>query len=126
MWSDLNLYSESPDSDLKLCDDGDPLRLNLDNAFFQRVSSQLLLYRLTATFGMPPPVKFDDCKSCWHIDLRHKDGCSKVVFRDGKGAASVSFWGTTEASSDAVKLVNFLVGMNCLHPYYGTLAGTAA
>lgn len=131
-WGTVNLISDSPHSDLRLCfyhPDGSTLLSRLqkrDNGWAHRVSSQLLLYRLTVTFGMPPPKEGDAYKSCWEVDLRHCDGASVLNLRDYKGRASTSFYGTTEASADAVKLLNFLVGESCWHPYDGTMAGTAA
>ena len=132
-WERLDLCSESPDSDLRLCvhqpDRFNPwahLQEHLDHGFSHRVSSQLLLYRLTVTFGMPPPKPLDGYKSCWEVDLQHCDGASVLSFYDYKGGASTQFYGTTEASADALKLLNYLVGMKCRHTYDGTLAGTMA
>jgi hypothetical protein len=128
-WDHSNLVSESPDSDLTLhyclttqcaC-----WRMPRQN-FSHRVSSQLVLYRLTVTFGMPPPKKGDGYKSCWEVDLQHCDGVSVLSFEDYKGAAEPRFHGTAEASVDALKLLNFLVGMNCPHTYDGIVAGTRA
>ena len=75
---------------------------------------------------MPPPRESDGHECCWTTILRHRDGISNLEFYDYKGAAQARFDGTTEASSAAVKLVNLLAGMDCLHPYDGTLAGTMA
>ncbi|KAL9117936.1 MAG: hypothetical protein Q9187_005523 [Circinaria calcarea] len=96
------------------------------NSFWFRISSQLLLYRLTVTFGMPPPKETDGYKSCWEIELVHCDGASVLEFGEHKGAASARFRGTTDASDDALKLLNFLVGINCPHTYDGIVAGTIA
>jgi hypothetical protein len=131
-WDRLNLIADSPDSNLRLNSHHSiawdlhscPQKLNY--GFSYRVSSQLLLYRLTVTFGMPPPKKGDGYKSCWEVDLRHCDGASVLSFWDYKGAASVGFEGTTEASADALKLVNFLIGESCRHTYDGIVAGTIA
>ncbi len=132
-WDQYNLFSESPDSDLRLCfhDEWDSstrclCRQKGYHSFSTRVSSQLLLYRLTVTFGMPPSREDDGYKSCWVVDLRNLDGISVLSFQDYKGAADVRFYGTTEASVDALKLLNFLVGMECPHTYDGILAGTRA
>jgi hypothetical protein len=75
---------------------------------------------------MPPPKEGDGYKSCWAVDLQHCDGASVLSFRDYKGAAAARFYGSTEASADALKLLNFLVGENCRHTYDGIVAGTAA
>ena len=90
------------------------------------MSSQLVLYRLTVTFGMPPPKEGDGYKSCWEVDLQHCDGVSVLRLEDYKGAAEPRFRGTAGASVDALKLLNFLVGMNCPHTYDGIVAGTRA
>lgn len=131
-WGRINLFSESPDSDLRLCfhrSNGSTrcsCLQNLENNFSHRVSSQLLLYRLTVTFGMPPPKEGDGYKSCWAVDLQHCDGASVLSFMDYKGGATTSFYGTTKASADALKLLNFLVGEGCRHTYDGIAAGTTA
>jgi hypothetical protein len=133
-WGPINLVSESPDSDLRLCfhrftgSTRCPclLKLNPDKHFSHRVSSQLLLYRLTVTFGMPPPKGGDGYKSCWAVDLQHCDGASVLSFKDYKGAAVVRFYGTTKASAEALKLLNFLVGESCRHTYDGIAAGAIA
>jgi hypothetical protein len=131
-WNRMDLISDSPDSDLRLSfHHSDDLTLHsslqkLNNGFLKRVSSQLLLYRLTVTFGMPPPKELDGYKSCWEVDLQHCDGASVLSFWDYKGAASVGFDGTTEASADALKLLNFLIGEGCRHTYDRIVAGTIA
>lgn len=75
---------------------------------------------------MPPPKEDDGYKTCWTVVLKHCDDTSILSFQDYKGAAGVGFEGTTDASVDALELVNFLIGMNCLHSYDGTVAGTIA
>jgi hypothetical protein len=131
-WESADLIADSPDSELRLYSnhsDGLDLLYLLkkrDNGFRSRVSSQLLLYRLIVTFGMPPPKEGDGYKSCWEVDLRHCDGASVLNFWDYKGSPSVGFDGTAEASADALKLLNFLVGESCRHTYDGIVAGRAA
>jgi hypothetical protein len=130
-WESGNLVADSPDSELRLSRYSDGLDLlsfmgKMDNGFSSRVSSQLLLYRLTVMFGMPPPKKGDRYKSCWEVHLRHCDGASVLRFRDYKGGPSLGFNGTAEASADALKLLNFLVGESCRHTYDGIVAGTVA
>jgi hypothetical protein len=130
-WNGMNLFSESLDSDLKLCFHD---RLNRCPCFSDRtllflsrlVSSQLLLYRITATFGMPPPSEDDGYKTCWAVELLNHDRVSVLSFQDYKGAADVRFYGTADASVDALKLLSYLAGMKCVHTYDGIIAGTAA
>jgi hypothetical protein len=93
--------------------------------FSYQISSQLLLYRLTILFGMPP-VETDGYKMCWEAKLRYSDGVSILTFRDWKGAANVYFSGSAEASTEALQLVKYLISINCRHTYDGIRAGTAA
>ena len=131
-WDDSDLVSQSPDSELRLCFDHCngltrcSCRPEGNGRFSFHVSSQLLLYRLTVTFGMPPPQEGDGYKSCWQADLQYSDGASVLSFQDYKGAAGARFYGTAEASVDALKLLNFLTGMKCPHTYDGIVAGTIA
>jgi hypothetical protein len=46
---------------------------------YKRISTQLLLYRLFATFGMSDPARTDEYKSCWDCNLVHKDGSSANI-----------------------------------------------
>ena len=62
--------------------------LNHEDAFYPRIPSQLLLYRLIAIFGMPPFKEADGYKSCWEIDLRFSDGVNVLTFKDSKWARS--------------------------------------
>jgi|ERR1700722_9613154 hypothetical protein len=75
---------------------------------------------------MPPPKEDDGYKTYWVVDPRHWHGVSVLSFQDLKGAADARFHGAAEASVDALKLLNFLIGMNCPHPYDGIVAGTIA
>jgi hypothetical protein len=132
-WQSSELVSESPDEELGIFVLSDPStrysRFSPGSGrrdIWNRISSQLLFYRLTTTFGMPPPAETDGYKVCWEINLRHRDGSSTLEFYDYKGAASASFSGSDDASEDALKLVNFLVGMECFHTYDGIVAGTVA
>ena len=124
-WHSFDLHCESADSDLGLCTThlgrcgcSTPWEFG----FQARISSQLLLYRITVTFGMPPPRVLDCYKQCWEVDLKHIDG-SILRFSDWKGGASTRFDGSTDASRDGLKLLNFLIGLKCLHTYDGIRAG---
>jgi hypothetical protein len=116
--------------------------------FSDAISSQLLLYRLCATFGPLPLscVSPDLYKSCWALNLVYKkdadatttatttarDGAGEnlvpswLVFHDYKGWCSVFFGGSKEASENALDLVNYLVGPKCAHTYDAVLAGCSA
>ncbi|MCJ1337748.1 hypothetical protein MMC09_003031 [Bachmanniomyces sp. S44760] len=130
-WHHHDLFSKSLDSDLVLCTHGFgsaecSCRMERYSQLLEHVSSQLLLYRICVVFGMPPPLENDGYKTCWDVDLFYHDGVSKLSFYDYKGAASARFSGTAEASVNSLKLLNFLIGMNCPHTYDGIVAGTAA
>jgi hypothetical protein len=84
-----------------------------------------MLYRIAATFGMPPARQTDDYKMCWAIDLKHHDG-SIAQFGDYKGGLLINFDGSKSASTDWLELVNYLAGFNCLHTFDGIIAGTTA
>ena len=127
-WWNSNLICKGPESDFELCGHT-YARCSCSpwtNSFTFRISSQLLFYRLTVTFGMPPPRETDGYKTCWEITLRHSDKISVLNFQDTKGAADVRFDGTADASADALKLVNFLIGIKCPHTYDGVVAGVMA
>ena len=92
-----------------------------------RISSQLLLYRVTVVFGMlPQSDEVDNYKTCWAAKLHHNDGCSTLDLYERKGSAEVAFWGTTGAETEALELLNFLCGNDIPHTYEGILAGSEA
>jgi hypothetical protein len=128
-WDSYSLFSD-PDSDLlRICSCSEICGCAFGSwkrAFYRRISSQLLLYRLTILFGMPPPVETDGYKACWEAELRYSDGVSILTFRDYKGAASTSFMGSAEASTEALRLVNYLISIECCHTYDGIRAGRVA
>lgn len=132
-WDSLDLVSESPDEELGIFALSDPSTQysrkppgRRHRYLWARISSQLLFYRLAATFGMPPPVETDGYKVCWEINLQHCDDSSTLEFYDYEGAAKARFFGSDDANEDALKLINFLVGMECVHTYDGIVAGTIA
>jgi hypothetical protein len=90
---------------------------------YDKISTQLLYYRVATTFGMPPAHPTDAYKVCWKAILQHKDGTSRLYLNDWKGNAHSSFSGTKEAREDALELLNFLTGLNCPHPF-GHIAGS--
>lgn len=132
-WSDWSLYRDPEEGTMKLCEHEEfslvcscgPL---WNRGLSYQISSQLLLYRLTATFGMPPPRETDRYKSCWDCAIKFDDDDDDSVGRimDWKGTISLSFEGTITASKEFVKLINYIVGYKCLHSYDGIVAGTVA
>jgi hypothetical protein len=74
------------------------------------ISSQLLIYRINATFGMPqtsdwPNIYMPRREWC----LIHRDTMSKFRFWEAEGRPKVHFNGTDGASEDARRLLNYLV-----------------
>lgn len=126
-----DVFSKTPLSEMEKCEHEDRMGMcitcmSLQNcAFWQRISSQLLLYRVAVTFGMPPPRELDGYKSCWEVKLKHPDGSTLTLY-DFKAAASLQFLGSRAAADDALELINFLAGMNCPHTYDGVIAGRLA
>ncbi|KAJ9609200.1 hypothetical protein H2200_006972 [Cladophialophora chaetospira] len=94
--------------------------------FWYKISSQLLYYRVTTIFGMPPSDENDGYKVAWWAHLTYKDGKSRLDIGDWKGHASTNYYGNAEGRESALALLNFLTGLNCPHTYDGVLAGTSA
>ena len=97
---------------------------------YERISSQLLQYRLTVMFGMlPPSDNVDGYKGCWEATFLHHDdgdGISRLTFSEHKGSAMFRFIGSAEASLDAIELIKYLCGNEFPHSYDGIVAGTQA
>lgn len=97
-------------------------------ALCQRISSQLLLYRLAVVFGLPPSdPQTDGYKLGWNVKLVWTgEGDSCMNFYDFKGGASGVFRGSKEASDAALELMSWLVSDQVPHSYDGVLAGRIA
>ncbi|KAK5188457.1 hypothetical protein LTS03_011682, partial [Exophiala xenobiotica] len=94
---------------------------------WETISSQLLLYRLTAVFGMPPLHPDVGYKTCWTVELIYcKDTKNVFMLEDYKGGVNVHFHGSKEAGISAVDLLNWLISNKVPHEYDGILAGTVA
>ena len=130
-WSQFDLVSDSEHSEVKI-DSGharwspSPSSRKVSRYMSREISSQLLYYRLTIVFGMAPMGDLDGYKVAWEVRLKHNDGGSVLSFMDYKGSSTVSFEGTTDASEDALRLLNYLISSDCLHTYDGIVAGTIA
>jgi hypothetical protein len=120
-WDNHGLHAELPATKFVLCPHHALMQrfaCECDVGFvslWEWISSALLLYRVTATFGMPPASECDAYKSRWEAILQHVDGVSEVVFGEHKGASLIQFHGQEKASEDALSLLNYLVG-----PSFGT------
>ncbi|KAH7028427.1 hypothetical protein B0J12DRAFT_789803 [Macrophomina phaseolina] len=88
------------------------------------ISSQLLLYRITANFGAPPYTENDVYKCAWSFTLWNCDDptCSLEI-RDYKGRPQAHFRGGKQASTEALQLFEWLTGENCPHSYDYTPCG---
>jgi hypothetical protein len=96
---------------------------------FECISSQLLLYRLTAVFGMPPTTGEDGYRSVWSavLELQDQDEFKSVLeLRDLKGGADAFYRGSHKGAKSAQQLIEWLLSDNVPHTYDHTLAGTVA
>ena len=130
-WQASSVYYDPDDSIMKVMDmvrgfNFDEHYKFIDNSFYTRISSQLLLYRLSVMFGMPERRESDGYKVCWEITLHHSSRKGTLDVYDYKGAASAAFTGSSEASDDALDLLGFITQDDVPHTYDGTLAGTVA
>jgi hypothetical protein len=111
-WNSYQLFANSPASRLKICShsQGDNCMTchpDKGTCFWQRISSQLLFYRLTVMFCMPP-AREPFSRISWEMQLQYRDGISILRLEDYRGAAHVSFQGTREGSARALKLLNYV------------------
>ncbi|MCJ1309052.1 hypothetical protein MMC25_002707 [Agyrium rufum] len=130
-WGAFDLMYKLPDSDLRVVSRAEQTQAGYtfhdeNGLFYNRISSQLLQYRVTVVFGMIPQDESDGYKCQWLAELIYKDGKSRLRLDEHKGSANVHFTGTAEASTEAVRFLNFLTGNNIPHTYDGILAGTVA
>lgn len=104
--------------------DGEP-----GHHMFECISSQLLLYRLIAVFGMPPTTGADGYRSIWSavLEFRDEEGCkSLLILRDLKGGADAFYRGSHKGGKSAQQLIEWLLSDNVPHTYDHTLAGAVA
>lgn len=128
-WHSLKLFTSPGGSELvAIPRHSDIPESYVSSPIFDTISSQLLLYRLTAIFGMPPATDYmDGFKQVWTTTFYWKDDKSSTIeFEDMKGSAFVRFEGSEDASKSALKLIEFLQSDNVPHPYGSVLAGTGA
>jgi hypothetical protein len=74
------------------------------------ISPQLLYYRLSTVFGMPPRKKSIDPPASFRVELRYKSDRSWLGITDKEGRAHVWYAGTGNACDEALKLLDYLVG----------------
>ncbi|KAI7785382.1 hypothetical protein LA080_007218 [Diaporthe eres] len=95
-----------------------------DTLFSDLISSQLLLYRIVTTFGAPPNTEEDGYKCAWSFTLLNKeDPTCALEIHDHKGWPQATFSGGERASTEALQLLDWLIGENCPHMYNYTLFG---
>ncbi|KAL2281242.1 hypothetical protein FJTKL_11687 [Diaporthe vaccinii] len=98
-----------------------------DTLFSDLISSQLLLYRIVTTFGAPPNTEEDGYKCAWSFTLLNKeDPTCALEIHDHKGWPQATFSGGERASTEALQLLDWLIGENCPHMYNYTLCGRPA
>jgi hypothetical protein len=123
-WNSYQLYADSPASRMKICShsQGDNcLTCHPDKGtcFWQRISSQLLFYRLMVMFCMPPAREPLSDRIGWEMQLQYRDGISILRLEDYKGTAHATFQGTPEGSARALKLLNYVTLATHTHPASG-------
>ena len=117
-WEDWELVSASPGSDLVV----DQKASENSHAVRDRISSQLLLYRLCVIFGTPP--YYPPNVRVWNAMLYHKDGTSRLLLYEDHKELWVDYEGLRETSDLALKLLNFLCGMS-IPDVEGAVAGVS-
>ena len=126
-WSDFNLACQGPE--FKICKRSD-LGTSSDEGLHtlsERISSQLLLYRTTLVFGIPPQLEeIDGYKCCWAAELYHKDGSSTLGLYDQKRSVSVHYDGTSNNKAEALDVLNHLCGDYISHTDGGVVIGAQA
>ena len=128
-YSGSNLYYDKEERRLVAVDRRETLHnlmLYLSPRLPDLISSQLLLYRTTIIFGMPPADESDGYKCCWKLMLRHHSGNGTLELDEHKGCPCARFSGSKDASDDALDLINFLTYLKMPHTYDGIIAGTIA
>ena len=126
-WHGDRLICKEPGSALYLRGKSDGCLDENLHSLSQQISSQLLLYRITVIFGMPPKSEeVDGYQCCWATTLHYSDGRSTLELYDCKGSVDVAFEGTPDAETEALTLLNFLCGNEIPHTYDGILAGSQA
>lgn len=129
IWNSYHLFAASPDSPFTIVRPNGIDYPTYKSTFGARITSQLLLYRLLATFDNLNPGENDGFKSCWQVCLQMTvESSNEGILRlaDSKGAVTIHFEGTDRASKDAVDLLNYLVSTECVHPYDRLVAGQIA
>jgi hypothetical protein len=86
-----------------------------DFDYWENISSQHFLYRMNATFGMPPPEENYNETCRWSGYLQHEHGISTLFLEDFWGSTEIESLGYPKANEDAQKLCNYLVGPNYKH-----------
>jgi hypothetical protein len=115
-WNAWQLHADPPHTKFKLCTSV-PLGQSCNckppiEKFRMRISAQLMLYRITATFGMPPSADEYLFEEAWGVCLQHEDGVSVLTFVEPGASVYMEFQGNKKASDDALSLVNYLLEVN--------------
>lgn len=122
-WTDDEIVIKTEGPDVGFCIDP-PSRSTQAKPLHTQISSQLLLYRIVANFAAPPSTWGDPYKCAWSFDFWNRDDPSCLLtITDHKGAPMASFCGNGQASTEALQLIEWLTGMNCMHSYDYTPCG---
>ena len=133
-WNHHEIYAASPETAFQICrhrrphtdfdcacmsETGQPLAM--------RITSELLCYRVAATFGMPcstsRPRHWHPVDCLWERHLVFRGDGSLLLLRDWKGSASAEFHGTVEASESALALLDYLSGTECPKGFSDVVVG---
>ncbi|KAK5060213.1 hypothetical protein LTR84_010098 [Exophiala bonariae] len=102
---------------------GPSLVMGHTSLFSQFISSQLLLYRLTCLFGQPPSNEVSE-GGLWDATLVYKRRSIFLTFgEDLSGEPYIRFYGSEEASVEALKLINHLVSNLITNEFARSLCG---
>jgi hypothetical protein len=86
------------------------------NVFWKFLSSQLMFYRICATFGMPPPRPIVRGKMAWIVQLIDKHGLTMLRIQDFEGTCLAWYSGFSEDSYKALELLNWLASPEWARP----------
>ena len=118
-WNEQEIAADSSDADLEREQPWESYAYG--ESLVDRVSSQLLFYRLAMIFGKPMlsrcETDYDDWTRCWAFGLEFHDETGWLSIFDTSGDPYISFEGTSEASSaKALELLNYVSRGSCMNP----------
>jgi hypothetical protein len=119
-WDETHLvfYPDLDGTDAKLSFVGPYAGLNGARAFGGFISSQLLLYRISAAFGVPPREDVEDEQMwydgerapTWRAILRRVDELGELHILDHDGEVELCYTGDSTKGNEVLALLNYLTG----------------